>query len=274
MAGCCGPKCSKAFVIFFNIIFWFSGCAMVALGVVLLYDQSYSSYFTLLTTAALPQEIVQYTAFACIGLGGFILFVGFFGCCGALQDSKCMLGTYVFCLLLVFLVEAAAALFCLYFRFYFPSEVRQNLKLKLDNDYGMEMQEVFTESLDFTQYELECCGIEGYGDYIHSKWVNKTIAQKGFQRVPVTCCVQDKSQEWLQEYPWKEPKPKDPARCQASDPAEFNESLNAQGCWSKLNSWYSLHNLILAATSGGLALLQILGVAFTICLFRNIGEEA
>lgn len=66
---------------------------MVALGVVLLYDQAYSSYFTMLTQAALPQEIVQCTAFGCIGLGGFILFVGFFGCCGALQDSKCMLGT-------------------------------------------------------------------------------------------------------------------------------------------------------------------------------------
>lgn len=66
---------------------------MVALGVVLLYDQAYSAYFTMLTHASLPQEIVQCTAFGCIGLGGFILFVGFFGCCGALQDSKCMLGT-------------------------------------------------------------------------------------------------------------------------------------------------------------------------------------
>ncbi len=24
MAGCCGPKCSKAFVIFFNLLFWVS----------------------------------------------------------------------------------------------------------------------------------------------------------------------------------------------------------------------------------------------------------
>lgn len=61
---------------------------------------------------------------------------------------------YVFCLLLVFLVEAAVALFCLYFRFYFPMEVRSNLKTKLDNHYGMEMQEVFSEALDFTQYEV------------------------------------------------------------------------------------------------------------------------
>lgn len=61
---------------------------------------------------------------------------------------------YVFCLLLVFLVETAAALICLYFRLYFPIEVRTNLKLKLENEYGMDMQEIFTDSLDFTQYEV------------------------------------------------------------------------------------------------------------------------
>lgn len=65
----------------------------MALGVLLLVDPTYGYLFTMLTTDSYPPEILQYTAFACIGLGGFILFVGFFGCCGALQDSKCMLGT-------------------------------------------------------------------------------------------------------------------------------------------------------------------------------------
>jgi hypothetical protein len=65
----------------------------VALGVILLYDQTYMYFFTMLTSGAFPPEILQYCAFGCIGLGGFILFIGFFGCCGALQDSKCMLGT-------------------------------------------------------------------------------------------------------------------------------------------------------------------------------------
>lgn len=51
-------------------------------------------------------------------------------------------------------METAAALICLYFRFYFPVDVRTTLKVKLENDYGMEMQEIFTESLDFTQYEV------------------------------------------------------------------------------------------------------------------------
>jgi len=75
----------------------FSGCALVALGVILLYDETYAQFFTMLTAANIPQVILQYSAFGCIGLGGFILFVGFFGCCGALQDSKCMLGTVRVC---------------------------------------------------------------------------------------------------------------------------------------------------------------------------------
>jgi len=31
----------------------------------------------------------------------------------------------------------------------------------------------------------------------------------------------------------------------------------AQGCWKKLENWYLLHNLVLAATLGGLSLIQV-----------------
>jgi hypothetical protein len=67
----------------------------VGLGVVLLYDKSYTYLFTLLNMHSdkYPKECIDYAAYASIGIGGLILFVGFFGCCGALQESKCMIGT-------------------------------------------------------------------------------------------------------------------------------------------------------------------------------------
>jgi len=40
-----------------------------------------------------------------IGTGAAMIGIGFFGCCGAMKESACLLGTYFFCLLLVLGVE-------------------------------------------------------------------------------------------------------------------------------------------------------------------------
>ncbi|OXA58962.1 CD9 antigen [Folsomia candida] len=289
MAGCCGPKCSKAFVVFFNLLFWFSGCALVALGVILLYDQMYSYLFTMLTADQLPPQILQYIAFGCIGLGGIILFVGFFGCCGALQDSKCMLGTYVFFLILVFLLEAAAAGLGLYGWFYFPTSIRREVQQKQLHNYGVTdpANEHFTNALNYVQYEFECCGIENKSDWDHSKWKSNALqslgspSQYGQQTynsnkkltVPKTCCTADKLQWQESEEPWNTPKIKNEEHCQGPESIDYKGYSYHRGCWEQIMTWYYRQQLCLTPTLAGLAFLQIIGIVFSICLIRNIGEE-
>ena len=44
-------------------------------------------------------ELIEYASYVLIAVGGFVLIVGFFGCCGAIKENKCMLGmvwSYVF----------------------------------------------------------------------------------------------------------------------------------------------------------------------------------
>ena len=36
--------------------------------------------------------LMEYAAYVLIGVGAFVLIVGFFGCCGAIKESRCMLG--------------------------------------------------------------------------------------------------------------------------------------------------------------------------------------
>uniref|UniRef100_A0A3P8P6C6 Uncharacterized protein n=1 Tax=Astatotilapia calliptera TaxID=8154 RepID=A0A3P8P6C6_ASTCA len=46
-----------------------------------------------------------------IGAGGLVMLVGFFGCCGAVRESQCLLGSFFACLLIIFGSEVAAGVF-------------------------------------------------------------------------------------------------------------------------------------------------------------------
>ncbi|KAI4888771.1 hypothetical protein NFI96_001915 [Prochilodus magdalenae] len=43
--------------------------------------------------------------------GGLVMLVGFFGCCGAVRESQCLLGLFFACLLIIFGAEVAAGVF-------------------------------------------------------------------------------------------------------------------------------------------------------------------
>ncbi|KAI5612154.1 CD81 protein-like, partial [Silurus asotus] len=46
-----------------------------------------------------------------IAAGGLVMLVGFFGCCGAVRESQCLLGSFFACLLIIFAAEVAAGVF-------------------------------------------------------------------------------------------------------------------------------------------------------------------
>ncbi|KAK0154774.1 CD9 antigen [Merluccius polli] len=43
--------------------------------------------------------------------GSLVMLVGFFGCCGAVRESQCLLGSFFACLLIIFGAEVAAGVF-------------------------------------------------------------------------------------------------------------------------------------------------------------------
>jgi hypothetical protein len=53
-------------------------------------DPSIVRYVNLITVSAEDPHI-ETAAWLMIGLGVFVLLVGFLGCCGAIRESKCML---------------------------------------------------------------------------------------------------------------------------------------------------------------------------------------
>ncbi|XP_060775446.1 CD9 antigen-like [Neoarius graeffei] len=102
-----GTKCVKYLLFLFNFIFWLSGSLVLAVGLWLRFDPSISS---LLKENGVPQTFF-FAVYILIGTGGIMMLVGFFGCCGAVKESPCLLGLFFSCLLIIFGAEVAAGIF-------------------------------------------------------------------------------------------------------------------------------------------------------------------
>ncbi|XP_027002454.1 tetraspanin-2a [Tachysurus fulvidraco] len=103
--GC--TKCVKYLLFFFNFIFWLSGSLVFAVGLWLRFDTSTAS---LLRGDEAP-ETFFFAVYILIGAGGIMMLVGFFGCCGAVRESQCLLGLFFSCVLIIFATEVAAGVY-------------------------------------------------------------------------------------------------------------------------------------------------------------------
>uniref|UniRef100_A0A673K7I0 CD9 antigen-like n=1 Tax=Sinocyclocheilus rhinocerous TaxID=307959 RepID=A0A673K7I0_9TELE len=101
-----GMKCVKYLLFVFNFIFWLMGSLVLAVGLWLRLDPN---------TVSLLEEGGPDTFFIgvyiLIAAGGLVMLVGFFGCCGAVRESQCLLGLFFACLLVIFGAEVAAGVF-------------------------------------------------------------------------------------------------------------------------------------------------------------------
>nr|XP_060635549.1 CD9 antigen [Anolis sagrei ordinatus] len=83
-----GTKCIKYLLFGFNFVFWLAGTAVLAIGLWLRFDSRTKDIFD-----HEENDTTFYTGvYILIGAGALIMLVGFLGCCGAIQESQCMLG--------------------------------------------------------------------------------------------------------------------------------------------------------------------------------------
>lgn len=91
MALSCGAKCAKLLLVVFTAIFWASGIVLFAIGLFFLVEDDRSLLFKLFADESNGYALLQYLAWAFLGIGAGIFFIGFCGCCGALRESRWLL---------------------------------------------------------------------------------------------------------------------------------------------------------------------------------------
>lgn len=269
MAVGCGAKCAKFMLIFFNIIFWLSGCAILGIGIWMTVDSSVLDQIEVLNVDT-DDPMLEYAAYILIAMGCFVFIVGFLGCCGAIKESKCMLGMYIFFLLLIMAGELAAGILALVYKDKILDTATDALVTKLQNDtiYSKETDgkyefTAFGLTISAAQVDLKCCGINGTDNYASS-----AFEKRWSQPFPATCCVMKEDTKFSEDLDIAD-SVVDMQKCMQKE----DGFVNSDGCRDGLEKLFSEKALILIGIGIGIACLEIFGFIFAICLCRNTGED-
>ncbi|XP_066468785.1 tetraspanin-16 [Tiliqua scincoides] len=227
----------KMMMFVFNGVIFLGGAAVLGVGIWVKVD---SKSFVKILGAATPQ-LTQLTnvGYLCIGIGCFLLLMGFLGCWGAMKESKCLLLLFFVVVLIVFIVEVSGAVVVLAFSAVADIfiDYLKNWALKtLKEDYGN--QEDITAIWDTTMRELSCCGFHNYTDFSNSTYL------KVKQKYPAACCKTNKE-------------------CQESEVKE-------KGCLLKVQTFLNQHGKIVGGVALGIGVLELAAMAVSLMLFSQI----
>lgn len=250
MAKDCGPMCAKMILFAFNFLFWLSGLGLVAIGVIALVDKGFQDLEVLLPTEL---RLLKWIAACLIGLGILILMIGFCGCCGAIRESKCLLGLYIFFLIIIMAAEIAVGAYVVIMKGTIETKFTSEATKMLDhyppaNDTKNTKNVVFGASVDELQRRANCCGVSNKTDWKKTTWYKQSDEKARIIGVPPSCCPGGKY-----------------------DDCKGNAFKN--GCKDRTMQLARANLPIIFGVGFGVAFLEILGLVLSICLCRAIGQE-
>jgi CD63 antigen len=223
----CGMSMVKYGLFVFNFITALAGIALIVSGsIALVQIGDISDAFHNMTSPT-------HMPIALIVLGSVIFIVSFFGCCGAIRESQCMVTTYAIFLLLVVI----GMIICASLIFVYKDDVVNETHNAFNNIFLNRVQDVNRRALDNIQRSLRCCGRIGPEDFLN----------EGNQVIPSSCCDGN------------------PSVCDRN-----NNNLFTQGCNSALEDLINGSSLLLAWISLGFGLAMFIGTIFACCLANSI----
>lgn len=154
----CAASLVKYLVFLFNLIFAISGLVLLVVGV-LFRTNSADVVEPLESTAIGVAPILV------IIIGAIIFVIAFFGCCGAIRESSCMLTTYGVILLVFFILQVAIGVFA-YLQIKDENQFRSLIRNDLQNTFNKYSTDtVSKERFDLLQYSVHCCGVTSFLDW-------------------------------------------------------------------------------------------------------------
>lgn len=229
--GC--AKCIKYLVFIFNLLFFISGIAILAIGIVLHVREG--GFATLL-----PSLPFLNAANICIAAGIIVMVVAFLGCCGAIKENACLLLLFFCFLLLIFLLEIVAGIVGFIYRDQVQDSVTKDLTAGLEN-YGMDGEGGLTSGWDRLQQEVMCCGVNGPADW------GKNSSMFTASQTPDSCCKERTD------------------GCGKTAAEKFTD-----GCVDTLIEDLTTYIYYIAAGGIAIGVFQILGMVFAMVLYGGI----
>ncbi|NXL82426.1 TSN8 protein, partial [Leptocoma aspasia] len=182
-----------------------------------------------------------------IAVGSIIMILGFLGCCGAAKESRCMLMLFFVALLLILILQVTGGILGAVYK----SQVEAVFNITLENSVKQlqsttgEYKE-FQEEFQKLQQASQCCGLlngpKDWGENFYKPSSN--ICQCGLEEQSSDLCIQ-----YNNKYIYKKP-------CGEVILQQIKDSM-----------------VIIMGVAFGLAVVEILGLVFSMSLYCQIGSK-
>uniref|UniRef100_A0A8D9A275 Tetraspanin n=1 Tax=Cacopsylla melanoneura TaxID=428564 RepID=A0A8D9A275_9HEMI len=225
-----GMSCIKYILFFFNLLFSISGLVLIATGVII--RNAYYNYSLFI------DDKFSSPPWVLIIVGVSVFVVAFFGCCGAIRESNCMLIMFSILLFIIVLLETLVVLS----GFFLQKDISLMIQTKMNAsipDYS-DNQDV-KKYWDIMQLDLKCCGVKSDVD-----WAPLFAPPS----LPHSCCPDIGIQD----------------NC-------TTESSSQKGCMDALVNLLASYSQTILIAAGSVALLELIGCLFACCLASSIRSE-
>ncbi|XP_073245153.1 CD63 antigen-like [Porites lutea] len=234
-----GAKCIKILLFVFNFIFFLGGVGLLGVGIYV--HLNIGDYVELSSVKYVTGSIIIMV------VGAIIAVISFFGCCGAIRENRCLLGTFFAVMLLVFGLEVAGTVLGYVYR----DQVKTQLKKDLDNalnQYRQDGKDGVTKAFDLLQEKEKCCGVNGYEDWQTTPFTNGTHGI-----VPDSCCKKMKS---------------------GCGNKFSKDNIYTEGCYEKTLALLRDNLMIIGGIGVAVAVIQLLSMIFSMVLICKIKDKS
>nr|XP_053644745.1 tetraspanin-1-like [Cherax quadricarinatus] len=259
--GVCCYTFLKFIVMIFNLLYMILGGALLGTSLWMYLDGA--------RMAPVTQDIegYNYVLYFLMAVGAVMFIMGFLGCCGAFQESQCMLATFFALVFVLFIGQIGAGIWLKSNEERFKKLAEESMAKAIQHDYGYN--DLKTQAFDVIQSELQCCGSMGPTDWADARFngandgnaVDIGIAGKlDSYSTPASCCNTAYG-----------------SGCDAARKllisATVPKAIYTDGCAKKMLKLIETYSYELLAVVGAILLIEVLAMIFSMvlcCTVRRI----
>jgi len=218
----------------------------------------------MLSPVAADVEGYNHVVYFFLVVAAIMTVMGFLGCCGAMQESQCMLGTFFTLVLILCAGQVVAGVWFYQYHDEFQEVVEKSTASSIQYDYGRQGKEVKTKAFDVLQRQLKCCGASGPSDWADAHYNNMDDSKSKFEvgvgkltgiyKVPASCCRVGISETQCET-----------ARS-LSLAAVLSQSIYDEGCASKMITLIKEHDYVALAIILAILLTEVMAMVFSLIL--------
>ncbi|OCT88924.1 hypothetical protein XELAEV_18017556mg [Xenopus laevis] len=222
-------KCIKYSMFAFNFLFWLCGCVILGVSIWVRVSKNVQKELNIEGGSLLAAVDLM------IAVGAIIMVLGFFGCCGAIRESRCLLLLFFIGLFLILALQITAGILGVVYKPKIDAQLTESFQ-KLLPLSGQD--EIFKNSFETIQKENECCGlVHGYTDW--------------GANVPASCNCPSTG------------------NCVSSGGNKYYKET----CLNIIADFFKKHLAIIIGIAFGLAAVELFGLGFSMTLYCQIGKK-